>query len=267
MKNLILIIAAFIFTGSFATAQDLINLKSGKTLEVKITKIGKDKIEFRPFTAEKDDAVIEIDRYLVKSYSFEYENNVSEMAQIATEIKIEKLYDSTPRYAIKTQLVKAILFSNFVVSYETNLSYDKSIELEAGLQINPLLLDLVEIPTQFNLTGRYKNFSRRKSMKMTDNGANPLQGFYYAPVVSIGNSINYDRSEDLSRRIGTNLFASGMIDVGYQFTINKFIGEVFAGTGISLNSSNTEFSYNNTHGSYKIMAFRFGYRMGLQFEK
>lgn len=267
MKNLFLIIAAFIFIGSFATAQDIIKLKSGTILEVKITKIGKDKIEFRPFVSHEDEAVIEIDRYLVKSYEFEFQSEISEVAELATNINIEDLYDNSPRFAIKTQPVQAILMNNFKVSVEQNLSFNRSLEIEAGLNVTPFLFDLDEIPTAINLTARYKNFARKSSTKMTDSGANPLQGFYYAPVVSLGNSTNWENDfEDLSN-FGSNLFLTGMVDVGHQFTINNFIGDVFIGVGLSLNTKNREGSYNNSHFSYSVMAFRMGYRMGLQFEK
>ena len=70
MKNLILMTCLLLSTFSGLFSQDIIELKSGEKLQVTITKIGLEEIEFRNFGTDPESVVIKLDKYLVKSYEF-----------------------------------------------------------------------------------------------------------------------------------------------------------------------------------------------------
>jgi len=269
MKNLFLIIALLISTMTTTFAQDIIELKSGEKLEVTITKIDKENIEFRPYGKSTDEAVIVVDKILIKSYKFEYATTAtSTLAEKLTNIETKDLYDNRTFIAIKTQPLQ-LLTQNYKLSYEQNIAFNQSFEVELGLRVKPFygMFEENNYAPQFNSTFRYKYFYRPTSMKMTDTGKNPLNGLYIAPVASLGNStsMNYNSSYDNSINRASNLYTAGFIDIGYQFTVNRAIVDSFVGVGASLNSENRDFSSNNSHTSLNIAAVRAGFRMGLNF--
>jgi hypothetical protein len=270
MKNVLFILALITITLSNTFGQDIITLKSGEKLEVKITKIGKENIEFRPYKSNEKDAVIVLDKFLMDSYKFEFQDvATSILVEKVTNISVEDLYDSKNRFAIKTQPIAAILGDNYKFSYEQSIAYNRSIETEIALRLTSKFSDAPMALQQFNITSRYKMFYRPSSLKMTDTGKNPLSGIYLAPVGSIGTSSSMENNLlfDTPTLNSTNVFVSGMIDLGYQIAIDKLIVDSFIGVGVSLNSQNRDISFNNSHTALNMAAVRCGFRVGMNFEK
>ena len=264
MKNLILIIAFITFAFSTAFSQDIIELKSGETLKVKITKIGMEEIEFRSY-GSKDDAVIKVDKFLVKAYNFENGDSMtSAVAEKLTNIQVEELYSSKTHFAIKTQPLGLIL-GNYRLSYEQSMSFNQSVEFELGLKKPTGLFVDNDTPMTFNTSVRYKYFYRPTSAKLTDTGKNPLHGLYLAPVVSFGNSISNETMYSFGDPVPMeyNYYGAFMIDLGYQLTIQKAIVDTFVGIGASINSENQDYSMNGSHFSAGHGAVRVGFRIGI----
>ncbi|MDA9773430.1 hypothetical protein N9B82_00620 [Saprospiraceae bacterium] len=268
MKNLILIITFISFAFSTAFSQDIIELKSGETLKVKITKIGMEEIEFRSY-GSKDDAVIKVDKFLVKAYKFENSDSMtSTIAEKLTTIEVEKLYSSKTHYAIKTQPL-ALIYGSYRLSYEQSLSFNQSFEAELGInKPNGVLFDS-DTPVTFNTSFRYKFFYRPTSAKLTDTGKNPLSGLYIAPVASFGNSIANTSIFNFGDPLETtyNYYGALMIDLGYQVTIQNAIVDTFVGVGASINTENQGYSGNNSHTSFGNGAIRAGFRVGINGNK
>lgn len=264
MKNIILIIAVLMISFTSLFSQDIIELKSGEKMEVKITKIGLEEIEFRPYKST-DEAVIKLDKFLVKAYKFE--NSDSEIgiyAEKLTNLDVKDLYSNKKFYAFKTQPIQ-LLTGKYKLSFEQSLSYNSSYEVELGINHTVDYFDLFdETYTTFNTSLRYKMFYRPTSVKMTDIGRNPLHGLYFAPVLSAGTSRSLNYQYDLGGASDKyNVYGAAMIDLGYQFVFNAVIVDSFVGIGASINSDNTDLSMNTSHTSFGHAAIRAGFRVGI----
>ncbi len=264
MKNIILLIALLAVTFSTIQAQDIIELKSGDQMQVKITKIGLEEIEFRPY-GSSDVTVIKLDKHLIKQYRFENSDApISLYAEKLTNLQVKDLYGDKKVFAIKTQPI-SLISGKYRLSYEQNLSYNRSMEIELGVTRRTGLFDTFDDEfVGINSTLRYKMFYRPTSIKMTDIGRNPLHGLYVAPVVSIGSSRSVDHDSSYGpQRSPQNVFGALMMDLGYQCVVSQVIVDAFVGTGFSLNSENEDFSFNSSHFSAGKAAIRCGFRIGL----
>lgn len=198
----------------------------------------------------------------------------NQISNVSDKAPAEKITDPiiSRRIAIKTELLEMPFHGKYRISLETYISNNKSMEVEIGYVDDPLI-DFNFGPSpprtnlkQVDLTLRYKNFFRSPYSSHTKQFRKRLDGLYYAPVLSIGNSDRIDQ-EDINGTFGQNYYASGFMDIGCQISIGPFIGDLFTGVGIGLNGNNKEFSGNISHVTKDLLALRLGYRMGLQFGK
>ena len=176
--------------------------------------------------------------------------------------------DYVPKFAIKIEPLQAIVLAKYRIGVEASLSHKTSIEIEGGIQSEPNYFDfnLRKDPTKFNVTIRYKNFIRTKSEISRGSAKNPLNGVYFAPVFSFGDSARIDGGDN-AKQSASNTYGSALLDLGMQVVGEGFLFDIYCGAGVSFNEFNNEFSLNYSHLTYNYYAFRMGVRMGWQFKR
>lgn len=272
MKNLILMTCLLLSTFSGLFSQDIIELKSGEKLQVTITKIGLEEIEFRNFGTDPESVVIKLDKYLVKYYKFAGQSAINlEKINNLTNLNVADIYDKEVKMIFKVQPLH-FLRNDFKFAVERSIDYKSSYEIELGARkFKSPFISLSNNPDDqiyFNALLRYKMYLRPNSVKMTDIGKNPMGGLYLAPYAAFGTSqnngrINSDRSEYTIRNPAPNVYGTFGLDIGSQITTSNIAFDIFAGAGFSFNSSNAEISRNTTHFSADKLALRTGIRIGI----
>lgn len=183
-----------------------------------------------------------------------------------TRVAVEEEVEVAPKFLLKTKPYATFSGIFLKLNYEQAITANGSLEIEGGIG-NPLLIlnDSYFEEDSYNLTVRYKKY-RNRSLKeeIKDKGNNLMKGFYTAPVITLGNKIQYDFTKENPSY--SNYYVAAMMDGGYQFFIKNFVVDVFAGAGLSFNTSDDNVIYNVTHTRINSLALRFGIRTGIKFE-
>lgn len=181
-------------------------------------------------------------------------------------LKADQLKYYSPRFAIKTEPLRLLTLYRINLSFERNINYQSSYEIELSLKPVRVAreMDFVRALREdcgMNVTLRYKRFVRNEFDDSVMKNYNFLEGAYYAPMLSFGQSRGFDWKE-----MRVDYYLAGMLDFGKHIMKENLIVDVYFGAGITLNTGDRDFVFNNSHFANQNLAFRIGYRIGFSME-
>lgn len=220
MKNLKKVLVAIVlFIGSLITvqAQDIITMKSGETMEVKITELDENKIKYYEYQDE-DQLIFTVERALIKEIQFGFGKKHVEVAPT----------NSNPHYFTGDRRNALKVNFSSIGNNSTILTYERSMKPEYSLETSVKIVGLGIGEGRFS--GVALDFGpkfKMKSILRKSNEYRPrhlLHGGYFKPTVGINflQQKNYIFNSNENDVYSKNFVNLG-IDFGKQWIISNVI--------------------------------------------